>query len=314
MTIFSCITIRSSQPIQMKRFQKILAVLPQDHDAAPLLAWCKLLAQASEAQSIDIIQSLSEPLEVFPIKEANLIQDNSAEQFAHEAKAVLGELPFEIHANNKPPLGPILHRLAGGEYDLVLIAASDFDSRALAERLARKSPVGVLVIPGPMVLPPRRVLSAIDFSELSGLVLDWSQAFATLAPAGDCQLEGIHLTKVPSSARATMAISPEALKKIILDTETDNLKNYLHEHAKEPNQWKRTLMTGYSFGQELAKVGKREESDLLIIGCQGRNALSVAVLGSQAAEVVRNSECPVLVVKQKNASLGFLRQLLALGQ
>ncbi|MGJ8726032.1 MAG: universal stress protein [Roseibacillus sp.] len=298
----------------MKRFQKILTVLPQDHDAAPLLAWSKLLAVASQAQSIDILQCLPVPLEVYPHEEGVNTVSNDKKTFAQEATASLGELPFSIHASDEPPLGPILHRLAGGEYDLVVIAANDFDGRALAERLARKSPVGVLVIPGRPPTPPRRILASVDFSDLSKLVLDWSQAFATLDPAGDCKLEAIHLTRVPSTARATMAISPDALKKIVLDTEADNLASFVREHSKQPNKWRRTLLTGYSFGKEISKLGQPAEGDLLVIGCQGRNALSVAVLGSQAAEIIRNSECPVLVVKQKNASLGFLRQLLGLSQ
>lgn len=297
----------------MKRFQKILAVLPQDHDATALLGWTKLLAHASGAQGIDFIQCLPAPLEVFPAEENNEDIENYGKAFKQQATATLEDLSFQVDASNEPPLGPILHRLAGGDYDLVVVAAQDFDGRALSERLARKSPVGVLMIPCQLAVPPRRVLAAVDFSELSKLVVDWSQAFATLEPAGDCQVEAIHLTKVPSSARATMAISPDALKKLILDTEADNLEKFVSEHAKEPNRWKRTLVTGYSFGKEIAELGRSNEGDLLVIGCQGRNALSVAVLGSQAAEIVRNSECPVLVVKQKNASLGFLRQLLGLG-
>ena len=221
---------------------------------------------------------------------------------------------FPFNASDEPPLGPILHRLAEGDYDLVIIAAADFDGRALAERMARKSPVGVLVIPGKTPVPPRRILASIDYADLSKLVLDWSQAFSTLNPSGGCMLEAVHLTRITSSARATMAINPDDLKKMVLDTERENLTSYIQEHAKEPSKWRCTLETGYSFGKEISQLGDPEKGDLLVIGCQGRNALSVAFLGSQAAEIVRNSECPVLVVKKKNASLGLLRQLLGVGQ
>ena len=298
----------------MKRFQKILAVLPQDHDGAPLLEWANLLAHASRADCVDLIQCLPVPLEVFPAQEQEVPNQAEKDSFAEQTKATLGDIPFSIHASDAPPLGPILHRLAEGEYDLVIIAASDFDGRALAERMARKSPVGVLVIPGKTPVPPRRILASIDYADLSELVLDWSQAFSTLNPEDGCMLEAVHLTRLASSARATMAISPEALKKMVLDTERENLTKYIQEHAKEPSKWRCTLETGYSFGKEISNLGDAQKGDLLVIGCQGRNALSVAFLGSQAAEIVRNSECPVLVVKKKNASLGLLRQLLGVGQ
>ena len=298
----------------MKRFQKILAVLPQDHEAAPLLNWCQLLAKASKANSIDFIHCLPVPLEVFPAKEDDSPTHSDAGDISEEAKAALDGLPFTVHSSDEPPLGPILHRLAEGEYDLVIIAANDFDGRALAERLARKSPVGVLIIPGNPPTPPRRILASIDFADLSKLVVEWSEAFATLNESAPCTLEAVHLTRVPNTARATMAISPEALEKVVLDTEADNLDSFIKEHAKEPNNWRQKLITGFSFGKEISTISEPSAGDLLVIGCQGRNALSVAFLGSQAAEVVRSAECPVLVVKQKNASLGFLRQLLGIGQ
>ena len=242
----------------MKRFQKILAVLPQDHDGAPLLEWAHLLAHASKAQCVDLVQCLPVPLEVFPVPEGEQESPSKEleEAFAEKAKAALGEMPFTIHASDEPPLGPILHRLAEGEYDLVIIAANDFDGRALAERMARKSPVGVLVIPGKSPVPPRRILASIDYADLSELVVDWSQAFATLNSSDGCLLEAVHLTKVVSNARATMAISPEALTKMILETETENLTTYIREHAKEPSKWRCTLKTGFLLWKRNLRTGQ----------------------------------------------------------
>ena len=88
----------------MKRFQKILAVLPQDHDGAPLLEWANLLAHASKAQSVDLIQCLPVPLKVFPVAEQEVPAKAEEEKaFAGQAQATLGEIPFSIHASDEPP-------------------------------------------------------------------------------------------------------------------------------------------------------------------------------------------------------------------
>lgn len=73
--------------------------------------------------------------------------------------------------------------------------------------------------------------------------------------------------------------------------------------------WLDCLIEGQLPGSELAGRLERE-ADLLVIGCHGRNALSIELLGSNAAEVVRHAAKPVLVVKRKNQNLGFLRELI----
>jgi nucleotide-binding universal stress UspA family protein len=44
-------------------------------------------------------------------------------------------------------------------------------------------------------------------------------------------------------------------------------------------------------------VADEEQSDVIIIGVQGRNALDVALFGSTTNQVVRRATCPVLTLR-----------------
>ena len=72
------------------------------------------------------------------------------------------------------------------------------------------------------------------------------------------------------------------------------------------------IIEGRLPGVELSRRTERHPKSLLILGSHGRNAFSVALLGSRACEAIRHSNSAVLVVKRKNENLRFLRYLLGL--
>ena len=47
---------------------------------------------------------------------------------------------------------------------------------------------------------------------------------------------------------------------------------------------------------ELVRVAKEHQVDLIIIGSHGRGGLSRAILGSVADRVMRTAHCPVMIV------------------
>jgi nucleotide-binding universal stress UspA family protein len=48
---------------------------------------------------------------------------------------------------------------------------------------------------------------------------------------------------------------------------------------------------------QVLEVADEEQSDVIIIGVQGRNALDVALFGSTTNQVVRRATCPVLTLR-----------------
>lgn len=50
---------------------------------------------------------------------------------------------------------------------------------------------------------------------------------------------------------------------------------------------------------EIVGLGKKYEADLIVVGTHGRRGVSRLLLGSVAEGVLRNAQCPVLVVREK---------------
>ena len=56
----------------------------------------------------------------------------------------------------------------------------------------------------------------------------------------------------------------------------------------------------------ILKQAKRSKSELLVMVARGRDALAAALLGSTTAQVVRETQIPALIVKDKGASRSLL--------
>jgi nucleotide-binding universal stress UspA family protein len=293
----------------MKRFKKILAVFSDELPGDAALGWLDGLAKGAEAEGIDLLICSPTLLEEYPGVERHA---TGGEDFWAPLKSscerILSAHRTKWLQADGDPMHVTLRHLASGEYDLVVVPVAGAETRMVSERLARKSPVGVLVLPHHSTFPPRRIMASLDFSDLSGLVIDWSEAFASLDPQG-AKLEAVHVLDLSVRTRATIIRDAEELRDDIRQTADWQLQSYLEDHAGAANRWSHRLIEGQVPTRDLATV-LESDADLLVIGCHGRSALSVALMGSNAAETVRHAQRPVLFVRQKNQNLGFLRELI----
>jgi nucleotide-binding universal stress UspA family protein len=60
------------------------------------------------------------------------------------------------------------------------------------------------------------------------------------------------------------------------------------------------LATGASPAEEIVKIAKKEQADLIVIGSRGLAGKTASFLGSTASKVVTYSPCSVLVVKTRD--------------
>lgn len=294
----------------MKRFQRLLVYLPPITDGKNAAAWCETIARAANAKKVDFVTCLEDYLPAHPPKnddEEPLEAETS--RLAALQKRFSAPTETEVFIETDDALKTLLNRLAEGDYDLIILPVNDLESRLFAEKLARKSPIGVLAIPPDC--PPRfsHILTAIDLSNLSTLCIEWTEAFASLSE-DEGELEALHVIKMPRGSRVTMAISEEQLRTEIERTSREHLSSVITNSSGNAEAWLLTVSEHPLASVELVRAANDNAVDLVVIGSHGRGALSVALLGGQTAEVIRNTTRPVLVVKQKNENLGILRQLL----
>jgi nucleotide-binding universal stress UspA family protein len=106
----------------------------------------------------------------------------------------------------------------------------------------------------------------------------------TLTPPGIPVITPAEVSKVAEAARETsMRILSDGEEKV--KTEGIHVENMLREgHA----------------AQEIIKVARENQFDLIVMGVRGLSKIKEILLGSVSDTVLRNAPCPVLVVKQSD--------------
>jgi len=149
-----------------------------------------------------------------------------------------------------------------------------------------------------------KVLYSTDFSPLAEVALDYVKK---LKEAGEREVVVIHVVddlsiELPEGAdllneKKLYRILPEvdqeyvtslverleAIKKI-LESEGLSVKLYL-KYGNIPKQ--------------IVEVAKKENVKLIVMGAHGKGLLTEILLGSVSTDVIRNADCPVLIVKRR---------------
>jgi len=209
------------------------------------------------------------------------------------------------------PARDILDRASTLPADMIVMGthgAGGFEHLMLGsvtEKVVRKSRCPVLTVPpqaeGRSPLPFTRLLCAVDFSDASLSAVKFA---LSLARESGARLTLLHVLEWPWHEPPPPAIDElpaaqaAALAEFRRYSEGSALKR-LESLVPESDPVSRVttrLKSGKPHVQVL-EVAAEEQSDVIIIGVQGRNALDVALFGSTTNQVVRRATCPVLTLR-----------------
>ena len=146
----------------------------------------------------------------------------------------------------------------------------------------------------------QKIVIATDFSESS---------LAALETAYDLALQGghtLHLIHVMEPYLVTG--DPTAMLHPSVEQAYQEARERLA--ALIPDGWideekaqflvvKPAVLTESSPAQAITRFAQSKEADLIIVGTHGRKGLTRMLMGSTAESLLRQSPCPVLVVKHK---------------
>jgi len=135
---------------------------------------------------------------------------------------------------------------------------------------------------------PRRILVPIDFSRQSLKALDFATSLAH-ALNGDVTL--IHaLDPLHAPARYD---SPK-IRQLRAEA-LEDAKEKLKEIAEENDGAGHHVVGGIAH-KSIVQFAKKMNADLIVMGSYGRSGVKRLLAGSTAENVVRHTQCPVLVV------------------
>ncbi|MGI5860534.1 MAG: universal stress protein [Myxococcales bacterium] len=191
---------------------------------------------------------------------------------------------FIVMGRGKRPSG-MRARLFGG------VAAG-----SVAERVVRKAEIPVLVVAQSPSKPYRRVLAAVDLSDISREIADLA---LSIAPAG-ATLELLHAYQLPFETSMETYL-PE-----------DQLVQYRQELRQAAQQGTSSLVDSLEAPEDVTVIGVvrrgeprtvvleeavRRGADVIVLGTHARSGLAHMLLGSVAESVLRRSPCDALIAR-----------------
>jgi len=176
---------------------------------------------------------------------------------------------------------------------------------SVTEKVLRKAPCPVLAVckpahdsvtqaGAPHLVKVHRVVCCTDFSEPSEQALEHA---VSLAAEYCAELTLLHVLEDVSSASDIENETARMLKRLEEQMSPWAYKNVVTKYV---------VRIGKAY-QQIIQLALESQTDLLVMGVRGRNALDLAVFGSTTYRVVQLGPCPVLVVhiaKGREANVG----------
>jgi nucleotide-binding universal stress UspA family protein len=206
----------------------------------------------------------------------------------------------------------ILNQATSMNADLLVIGThgrSGFERLLLgsvAEKVLRKARCPVLVVPrrlpdavpaGPVLY--KRILCPVDFSESSFHALKYA---ISMAQEADGRLTVLHVVSPEFENTVELANSVYDREITIgnfLKQREDALRRRLQEAVTGATEFCSvdSIMRHGKPGSEVLHTASERQSDLIVMGVQGRGAVDLLFFGSTTQHVVRDAACPVLTLR-----------------
>ena len=151
--------------------------------------------------------------------------------------------------------------------------------------LAVRKPAHEFVAPGDSAEPVhlRKILVGVDFSTYSERALLYA---LSLAEEYKAELTALHVMEDFPLHKDLTAVTSEVVRQ---------LEGLLPPSARNSNLLKPRLRVGKPY-EEIIRSARETDTDLIILGVRGRNALDLAIFGSTTHRVIQKGPCPVLTV------------------
>ncbi len=212
-----------------------------------------------------------------------------------------GDLDIQFETLLGVPYSQITHAVQKSEFDLVLAGTrglatwQQFFIGSTASRLIRSCPSSVWIAKSEHVGPPRSVLAATDFSDVSRRAVIEGLSIARLASAEFHLLHIIDSADVPDDL---ISQTPEghSLRHEINESAKQHLDQFVESLGINHGEVHKHLSFGTPW-QEVSRLSKHLSIDLIAIGTIGRGGVPGIFLGNTAEKVLTSCDCSILTVK-----------------
>jgi nucleotide-binding universal stress UspA family protein len=249
-----------------------------------------------------------EPTMLMPVDREQLLANTRAFIEAESAPGVV--IDALVREGNAAV--EILNEAACINADLLVIGThgrSGFERFLLgsvAEKVLRKASCPVLTVPRgqPDAVPAsnvlyKRILCPVDFSDSSLRALKYA---ISIAQEADAQLDVLHVVsyEFENTADVTTGEYESGLTiRDLLKEREEALQARLREVVAGADEFchVESMTTQGKPWREILRIATEHQSDVIVMGVQGRVAGDLLIFGSTTQHVVRAAACPVLTLR-----------------
>lgn len=301
----------------MYRYNKILVALDFASTDHSLLEYAANIARKSNASQVYLIHT-SENFEIpqeIKDKYPSIIEplDEYARQrmteLAEQFFTAKGSINIHVEVVEGETVKSLLQFIKLHDIDLVFVgkAGSGIEQNTLGEKLARKAPCSVLIIPDGTHTPYKKVAVACDFSNHSIDALDVTHVFTE--SAGLKSFNCLHVYDVPTGYYKT-GKSYEQFVEIMENNATNQFTAMMKLLDIKDVNPDLELMLDKKPARAIAEYVEISGADLLVMGARGRARGADILLGSVTEQIIQSVNIPVLAVKKKGAGMDLLDVIL----
>ncbi len=140
----------------------------------------------------------------------------------------------------------------------------------------------------------KKILCAVDFSEISPRVASYAQVLAENLNSGVRLIYVAPSLDQHTSFNVPLTSVHEFTDQVVTEAQK-RMEAFIQEHFKL-NDVKGEILRGYA-DEEILKFAAKENIDLIVMGTHGRKGVDRILFGSVAEKVVKSSKIPVLSIR-----------------
>lgn len=303
----------------MYRYKRLFVGLDLTEKDRVQIAYSSLISRMAKSEEIIFCHVKKEdelPIDVkqeFPELEEETLEDLTVRMQNRVNESFAGDQGTKIRC--EVLTGHIVHEMLNfiknHDIDLSIMGQqSETDTTSkIGEKLTRKAPCSVLILPQDSQAEITRILVPVEFSPTCALAMEAAVAFGLAA--GLTEIVCAHIYKLPQGYHKT-GKSKEQFQAIM----ERNAKKAFDAFIKDIDLKGLTIKPVFHLHQNkvegVREIIEAHAADLAVLGAQGRSAGASILLGSLTEGLIRRTHVPILAVKRKGANMSFLESFLKL--
>jgi len=240
----------------------------------------------------------------------DVIERMMKETVSNHLAGAAGSIDIRYEVLEGSILEQLLRQVHRHKIDLVVTgkAAEKSDAGDVPEKMARKSPCSVLVVPEKSTPQISLILVPVDYSEHSSKAL--RMALDIARSASDARLICLHAITVPP-VYVHIGLRYEEFVDTMKGHAASAFETYIRDFDVHHLKVAPLFVANERPSKAIEETIRAEKPDLVIMGARGRTDTAAILLGSTTERIIRRTDVPVLAVKTKGHGMNFLEAFLS---